>query len=115
MLLKEKITIRTDSNGYRRKRKAKRKIYKSQWRQELISAHFEKSEKMGEFLTATDIMLAMNNALGLRLNNIKSEKALTSLKIPKDKTSSISSVWLSHQKKNGVKPTCQSYQVTLKF
>ena len=48
--------------------------------QELISAHFEKSEKMGEFLTATDIMLAMNNALGLRLNNIKIGKALTSLK-----------------------------------
>ena len=48
--------------------------------QELISAHFEKSEKMEEFLTATDIMLAMNNALGLRLNNVKIGKALTSLK-----------------------------------
>lgn len=48
--------------------------------QELISAHFEKSEKIEEFLTATDIMLAMNNALGLRLNNIKIGKALTSLK-----------------------------------
>ena len=48
--------------------------------QELISAHFDKSEKMEEFLTATDIMLAMNNALGLRLNNVKIGKALTSLK-----------------------------------
>ena len=48
--------------------------------QELISAHFEKSEKAEEFLTATDIMLAMNNALGLRLNNVKIGKALTSLK-----------------------------------
>jgi predicted P-loop ATPase len=48
--------------------------------QELISAHFEKSEKTEEFLTATDIMLAMNNALGLRLNNVKIGKALTSLK-----------------------------------
>ena len=48
--------------------------------QELISAHFEKSEKSEEFLTATDIMLVMNNALGLRLNNIKIGKALTSLK-----------------------------------
>lgn len=48
--------------------------------QELISAHFEKSEKMEEFLTATDIMLAMNNALGLRLNNVKIGKALTCLK-----------------------------------
>ena len=48
--------------------------------QEILSAHFEKSEKMEEFLTATDIMLAMNNALGLRLNNIKIGKALTSLK-----------------------------------
>ena len=48
--------------------------------QELISAHFEKSEKTEEFLTATDIMLALNNALGLRLNNVKIGKALTSLK-----------------------------------
>ncbi len=48
--------------------------------QELVSAHFEKSEKTEEFLTATDIMLAMNNALGLRLNNVKIGKALTSLK-----------------------------------
>lgn len=48
--------------------------------QELISAHFEKSENIEEFLTATDIMLSINNALGLRLNNIKIGKALTSLK-----------------------------------
>ena len=48
--------------------------------QEILSAHFEKLEKMEEFLTATDIMLAMNNALGLRLNNVKIGKALTSLK-----------------------------------
>lgn len=48
--------------------------------QELISAHFEKSENQEEFLTATDIMLVINNALRLRLNNIKIGKALTSLK-----------------------------------
>lgn len=48
--------------------------------QEIISAHFEKSDQTNEFLTATDIMLAMNLALGLRLNNIKIGKALTSLK-----------------------------------
>lgn len=48
--------------------------------QELISAHFEKSENIEDFLTATDIMLSINNALGLRLNNIKIGKALTSLK-----------------------------------
>lgn len=48
--------------------------------QELISAHFEKSENIEEFLTPTDIMLAINNELGLRLNNIKIGKALTSLK-----------------------------------
>lgn len=48
--------------------------------QELISAHFEKSENIEDFLTATDIMLAINNALGVRLNNIKIGKALTSLK-----------------------------------
>ena len=35
--------------------------------QELISAHFEKSEKMEEFLTATDIMLAMNNAFRIAI------------------------------------------------
>ena len=48
--------------------------------QEIIISHFEKSENQNDFLTATDIMLAMNNALGLRLNNVKIGKALTSLK-----------------------------------
>ena len=54
--------------------------------QELISAHFE-NRKMEEFLTATDIMLAMNNALGLRLNNVKNRKSTHQFKISKDKTS----------------------------
>lgn len=47
--------------------------------QEIILTHFEKSENKNEFLTATDIMLAMNNALGVRLNIIKIGKALTIL------------------------------------
>ncbi|MCT4214248.1 virulence-associated E family protein [Elizabethkingia anophelis] len=48
--------------------------------QEILLKHFEKSEHIGDFLTATDIMLAMNEALGLRLNNIRIGKALTYLK-----------------------------------
>lgn len=47
--------------------------------QEIIISHFEKSENKNDFLTATDIMLAMNNALGVRMNNIKIGKALTAL------------------------------------
>lgn len=47
--------------------------------QEIILTHFEKSENKIDFLTATDIMLAMNNALGVRLNIIKIGKALTTL------------------------------------
>lgn len=47
--------------------------------QEIILIHFEKSENKIDFLTATDIMLAMNNALGVRLNIIKIGKALTTL------------------------------------
>lgn len=47
--------------------------------QEIILTHFEKSENRNDFLTATDIMLAMNNALGVRLNIIKIGKALTIL------------------------------------
>ena len=47
--------------------------------QEIIIIHFEKSENKNDFLTATDIMLAMNNALGVRLNIIKIGKALTVL------------------------------------
>ncbi|HCR77881.1 MAG TPA: virulence-associated E family protein, partial [Chryseobacterium sp.] len=47
--------------------------------QEIILTHFEKSDSKNEFLTATDIMLAMNNALGVRLNIIKIGKALTVL------------------------------------
>lgn len=48
--------------------------------QEVVSAHFQKSTELKDFLTATDIVLAMNNALNLRLNNIKVGKALTRLK-----------------------------------
>ncbi|REC55081.1 virulence-associated E family protein [Chryseobacterium piscium] len=48
--------------------------------QEIISAYFEKSTDSEHFLTATDIVLAMNNALGLTLTNIKVGKALTGLK-----------------------------------
>lgn len=47
--------------------------------QEIILTHFEKSENKIDFLTATDIMLSMNNALGVRLNIIKIGKALTTL------------------------------------
>jgi len=48
--------------------------------QEILLKHFEKSEHISDFLTATDIMLSMNEALGLRLNNIRIGKALTYLK-----------------------------------
>lgn len=48
--------------------------------QEVLLKHFEKSEHISDFLTATDIMLAMNEALSLRLNNVKLGKALTYLK-----------------------------------
>ncbi|KYH06955.1 virulence-associated E family protein [Chryseobacterium cucumeris] len=47
--------------------------------QEIILSHFEKSKLQGEFLTPSDIMLAMNNALGVRLNIIKIGKALTAM------------------------------------
>ena len=53
--------------------------------QEIISAYFEKSSDSEHFLTATDIVLAMNNALGLTLNNMKIGKALTGLKYQKIK------------------------------
>ena len=36
-----------------------------------VSADFTKSKDIKDFLTATDIVVAMNNALNLRLNNIK--------------------------------------------
>lgn len=48
--------------------------------QDIISTYFEKSTDSDHFLTATDIVLAMNNALGLTLNNVKIGKALTGLK-----------------------------------
>lgn len=48
--------------------------------QDIISTYFEKSTDPDHFLTATDIVLAMNNALGLTLNNVKVGKALTGLK-----------------------------------
>lgn len=47
--------------------------------QEIIITHFEKSKLPSEFLTPSDIMLAMNNALGVRLNIIKIGKALTAM------------------------------------
>lgn len=47
--------------------------------QEILITHFEKSDHKNEFLTATEIMLAMNNALGVRMNNIRIGKALTVL------------------------------------
>jgi predicted P-loop ATPase len=55
--------------------------------QEIIISHFEKSENQNDFLTATDIMLAMNNALGVRMNNIKIGKALTALNFERIKHS----------------------------
>lgn len=48
--------------------------------QDIISTYFEKSTDPDHFLTGTDIVLAMNNALGLTLNNVKIGKALTGLK-----------------------------------
>ena len=51
-----------------------RNMHKFQWSKNSFLHILKNREKMEEFLTATDIMLAMNNALGLRLNNVKSEK-----------------------------------------
>lgn len=48
--------------------------------QEIVMAHFEKSKELKDFLTATDIVVAMNIALNLKLNNIRVGKALTKLK-----------------------------------
>ncbi len=47
--------------------------------QEIILTHFEKSKLQSEFLTPSDIMLAMSNALGVRLNIVKIGKALTAM------------------------------------
>lgn len=47
--------------------------------QEIILSHFEKSKLQSEFLTPSDIMLAMNNTIGVRLNIIKIGKALTAM------------------------------------
>ena len=47
--------------------------------QELIYANFEKSDNLEDFLTASDIMLEINNTIGIKLNNIKVGKALASL------------------------------------
>lgn len=53
--------------------------------QEIILAHFEKSNSNKDFLTATDIVLAMQNALNIKLNNIKVGRALTKLKFERIK------------------------------
>lgn len=47
--------------------------------QEILISHFEKSETVNEFLTPSEIMLAMNAALGIRLNIVKIGKALTAM------------------------------------
>ncbi len=46
---------------------------------EVILTHFEESDSPNEFLTPSDIMLAMNNALGVRLNIINIGKVLMGL------------------------------------
>ncbi|MDO5614799.1 MAG: VapE family protein [Cruoricaptor ignavus] len=53
--------------------------------QEVVSAYFEKSESPNDFLTATDIVVAMNSALGIKLNNVRVGKALSKLKIERIK------------------------------
>ena len=55
--------------------------------QEILITHFEKSENKSDFLTATEIMLAMSNALGVRMNNVKIGKALTALNFERIKHS----------------------------
>lgn len=47
--------------------------------QEILITHFEKSETLNEFVTPSEIMLAMNGALGIRLNIVKIGKALTAM------------------------------------
>lgn len=53
--------------------------------EEIIKEHFEKGNNIQDFLTASEIMLVMNNALGIRLNNVKIGKALTKLKFYRTK------------------------------
>lgn len=53
--------------------------------QEVIIKHFEKSTNLNDFLTASDIVFAMNHALGTQLNHIKVGKALTKLKFERVK------------------------------
>lgn len=48
--------------------------------QEVIIKHFEKYQNLTDFLTASDIVFAMNHALGTQLNHMKVGKALTKLK-----------------------------------
>ena len=55
--------------------------------QEILITHFEKSENKNDFLTATEIMLAMSNALGVRMNSVKIGKALTALNFERIKHS----------------------------
>ncbi len=55
--------------------------------QEILISHFEKSENKNDFLTATEIMLAMSNALGVRMINVKIGKALTALNFERIKHS----------------------------
>lgn len=47
--------------------------------QEILINHYEKSQTINEFLTPSEIMLAMNIALGIRLNIVKIGKALTAM------------------------------------
>lgn len=47
--------------------------------QEIITTNFEKSDNQADFLTATDVMLAMGNTFNIKLNVVKIGKALTAL------------------------------------
>ena len=54
---------------------------------EILLTHFEKSDSPEEFLTPTDIMLGMQNALGVRLNVSRIGRALTAMKFERIKHS----------------------------
>ena len=55
--------------------------------QEILMQHFDHSEDENKFLTSTDIMIAMNNAIGIKMSSIKIGKALMALNFKRIKHS----------------------------
>ena len=79
MLLKEKITIPNTAEDLIENEKRNEKFKTSQFGAGNPHISFWKIGKQNVFSMATEIMLAMSNALGVRMNNVKIGKALTTL------------------------------------